>query len=42
MAQAVLTGMNLLDERKKEDRPNGIQYYRPWVPPGTAPLGLCV
>ncbi len=31
MAQAVLRGLNLLEDRKKEYRQNGIQYYRPWV-----------
>jgi uncharacterized protein YegL len=31
MGQAVLTALELLDQRKKEYRQNGIQYYRPWV-----------
>lgn len=31
MAQAVLSGLELLDLRKNEYRQNGIQYYRPWV-----------
>jgi len=31
MAQAVLAGLNLLEERKKEYRQNGIQYFRPWI-----------
>lgn len=31
MGQAVVTALDLLDQRKKDYRQNGIQYYRPWV-----------
>jgi uncharacterized protein YegL len=31
MGQAVVAGLNLLDQRKQEYRNKGIGYYRPWV-----------
>jgi uncharacterized protein YegL len=31
MGQAVLTGLNMLENRKSEYRQNGIHFYRPWV-----------
>lgn len=31
MGQAVVTGLNMLEERKKEYQQNGIKYFRPWV-----------